>query len=931
MSKKISVTFLLFFLGYSLFTPRLTFAASQAAEYLSEIGTTLYSLGKYDDALAEFNKVLLIEPENKTAKEYIAKIFEQPTQEDFLSEIPQANKKPDFIQDTKIVNLETKPELTKEQAMNQEMEKLKVNRNNSAYLYGYPDLMPKEKSERGVEAGPFKITGETQLSFGITPDDFIWKRANFDLNEKYKSWRLTSNAAFNNRFNTYDPRIYDSLSVNVDTENKDGFNFHTNITIDPWSFTGKSDKTTALGGNGNTADVELFYWSNTGYVVNNTQRTSNNNSFGIPELKVEHGNTDPFSANTYRNDIAVETYNISGMKIHREFQPIRELWLDYTNDLIKFRAFPMAYQDQAYTSDDPLNITNHGIWWKDSMWLRKYTPGNYSSVDSSFIKGSWDDSLSFLSKDSTGKYLTALRGLSFNFSPQEETSFDTTVATPKHLWQNYDEIDNIIAAARLKHYFARNFMLGGTFTSRSGFKNNLERLDSQNFVGGLDLGLEITDGLKAQAEVLTSKSNYDMNNSDYKTESRGNAYYFSFVSRYPQKSIMDLKYGYDEIAIDKDESLLLKTKFFGAHIDQGFDSSLSDFHNTRQDTFWSRHIHFRRPMEYYFAGLTKPANNWNELNATRIGDGIDVGRNTLGFRFEAFVDDKIYNLFDLRNVHNVNGKFIENEVRDELSVRITDKLTAKGLGIYQKLPRTLGGIDPFIYSGSTGDFWLNSAVKDGEEVSIKTGSFGLNYDFFDWLSLNGIYERTNDYSLGYADFPRNVLRNDTTLGGTYYQNDMLYRNTNPFLYDQNNFPQAPYEFYNIFKAGLRVSPLDNMDIYLDYTRNEFEVASLNSDNMNHVGLELTYMPTPKFGILLKYIYSRCQDVDSLITGNTNPIGHHNFFSEIRYLPTKDDELILQYGEGNSSALGNITLDPYGGSMLTLDTQHIIRAYYRRKF
>jgi hypothetical protein len=25
------------------------------------------------------------------------------------------------------------------------------------------------------------------------------------------------------------------------------------------------------------------------------------------------------------------------------------------------------------------------------------------------------------------------------------------------------------------------------------------------------------------------------------------------------------------------------------------------------------------------------------------------------------------------------------------------------------------------------------------------------------------------------------------------------------------------------------------------------------------------------------------------------------------------------------------LDPYGGSMLTLDTQHIIRVYYRRKF
>jgi hypothetical protein len=222
-------------------------------------------------------------------------------------------------------------------------------------------------------------------------------------------------------------------------------------------------------------------------------------------------------------------------------------------------------------------------------------------------------------------------------------------------------------------------------------------------------------------------------------------------------------------------------------------------------------------------------------------------------------------------------------------------------------------------------------VADGEDPTIKTGSIGLNYDFFDWLSLNGIYEYTNDYSLGYDNFPRNVLKNDTTLGGVYYQNDNAYRYINTFLYDQSNFPQAPYEFYNIFKVGLRVSPLENMDIYLDYTRNEFEAASLNSDNMNHVGIEVTYMPVPKFGMLFKYAYSRCQDVDRLIAGITEPVGHHNFYSEFRYMPSKDEEIIFSYGEGNVSAIGNNNLDPYGGSMLTLDTQHIIRAYYRRRF
>ena len=898
------------------------FAESQAVDYLCESGKKFYASGRTEEALAEFNKVLLVDANNPIAKEYINKIFNESSSAVKSTPEPSENSNTPEA---------SKSSLSKEEAMNQALAEVKTQNSqpykSSAYLYGYPDLMPKEEPvERGIKAGPLKITGELQLSFGVTSNDFIWKRANFDLNEKYKSWRQTSFAGFNQGFNTYDPRIYDSLSVNVDSENKSGFNFHTNVTVDPWSFTGKSSKFTVANTGGDSADLQLYYWSNTGYTVNKTAYgLIDGNAFNIPEIKVKDGKT--IVTTVPAGDFPA--FTIPEMKIYREFQPVRELWLDYTNDQIKFRAFPMAYQDQAYSSDDPMGITNHHIWWQDSPWLRRYLPGTERAT--SFTKGRWDDSLSFLSKDSTGKYLTALRGFSFSFAPQEQTSFDTTVATPKHLWQDYGEVDNVITASRLKHHFTDNFMLGGTFTTRTGFKINPQKLDSENFVGGVDLGYEIIEGMKAQAEILSSQSFYDMTNSDYETKSRGNAYYFSFISRYPQKSIMDLKYGYDEIALDKDESYLLKSKFYLSRMDKGFDSSLSNFSNTRQDTGWSRHIHFNRPMEYFFEGLTKPANNWSELNATRIGDGIDKGRNVLGFRFETFLDDRFYNLFDMRNVHNVNGKFIENEVRDELSVRVTDKLTAKVLGLYQKLPKTVGGIDPFVYDGNTGNYFTNTAVVDGQDVSIKTGSVGLNYDFFDWLSLSGIYERTNDYSLGYDNFPRNVLRNDTNLWGTYSQNDQAYTYTSPFLYSQANFPQAPYEFYNIFKTGLRISPLDNMDINLDYTRNDFQAASLNSDNMNHIGLQMTYMPTPKFGMLLKYTYSRCQDVDRLVDGITKPVAHNNFYGEFRYLPSKDDEIILQYGEGNSSAIGNMNLDPYGGSMLTLDTQHIIRAYYRRRF
>ena len=898
MINKISViVILLSVLLFFLFTPLIShpaFCATQIVELLCETGINFYRVGRFDDALLEFKKALMMDPTNQTAKTYINNIFKQ--------EMPAMPHREEIINKT-LEALSKKGGIVEKPAQ--------------------------------IEIAGVKITGETQLSLGITPDDTIWKRANFDLNERHKSWRMTSDAAFNRQFNTYDPTIYDSLNVNMDTENKQGFNFHTNLTVDPWSFVGKSDKITVTDStNSDTAELQMYYWSNTGYVVNHTINTSlKGDSFGIPELKVKDGITDPLTVAPYRN--TATTFNIPSMKIKREFQPVRELWFDYANEQLKFLVFPMAYQNQAYSSDDPLGITNHNIWWKDSMWLRSYTPGNFNSGDTtpSFTKGHWDDSLSFLSKDSTGSYLTALRGFSFSLQPQENFSFDTTVATPKHLWQDYGQVDNIISASRLKYSPEDNFMLGATFTTRTGFITEpKQKLDSRNFVAGMDLGYEITDGLKAQAEVLNSKSFYDeSNNSDYTTESHGNAYYFSFITRYPQKSIMDLKYGYDEITMDKDESYLVKSKFYASRMDKGFDSALSDFHDTRQDTFWSRHIHFRKPSAYYNAGLEGTTTNWDELNATRIGDGIDVGRSVLGFRIEAFLEDKFSNLFDVRNVHNVEGKFVENVVRDEATVKITDELTAKGLGIYQKMPKTLGGIDPFVYDGGTGEFFINSAVTDGEDPTLKTGSLGLNYDFFDWLSVDGIYERTNDYTLAYADFPHDVLRNDTTFYGTYYQNDKLYRFVQPFLYEQGLFPQAPYSFYNIFKCGLSIMPLENMEIYLDYTRNEFETASINSDNMNHVGLELTYMPTKKLGMVFKYIYSRWKDLDRLRSGITNPVGHHNFFSEFRYLPSKEDELILQYGVGNITSISNANIDPYGGSIATLDMQHIIRMYYRRKF
>jgi hypothetical protein len=291
---------------------------------------------------------------------------------------------------------------------------------------------------------------------------------------------------------------------------------------------------------------------------------------------------------------------------------------------------------------------------------------------------------------------------------------------------------------------------------------------------------------------------------------------------------------------------------------------------------------------------------------------------------------RLENLFDVRNVHEANGKFIENVIRDELTFGLTDKLTAKLLGIYHKLPKTTGGVDPFIFDTATGEYLANAAIQDEMSPTLKTGSAGLEYAFTEWAAISGVWERTNDSTLGTDNFPRGVLNSSSMT--TFSEYDRNYRREYPFLYSQGFYPLPPYDYFDIFKTGLRLSPMETMEIYLDYTRNEFKGAGMIDDNMNHIGLEVAYMPTKKLGLLFKYTYSRWNDVNRLLDGHDKIyMGFHNFFSELRYLPWQDDELVLQYGEGGRSPIASVTFDPFGGSLSTLETQHIFRMYYRRKF
>ncbi len=863
------------------------FCGSMAAEFLCETGINFYQGGYYNDARHEFKKALMVDPDNQVARSYMQKI------------------------DRELAAAESHPQPPEEPKRQQVME----------------EAITRRGPAKGSSI-PLKISGEAHLGVGVTSEDGIWKRGNYDLNEK--NFRVLSNEALNLRENTYDPAIFNRLRVNLDTQYPQGLNVHTNLTVDPWSFTGTSDKITVFGKFGYSADVQLKYWSNTGYTTNQIiTNTDNGDSFVIPELKVVNGRTEPVTVQT----VFGNTFTIPSLKIHPEFNPVRELWFDYSQkDTGTLRFFPIAYENQALTSDDPLRLSNNHIWWEPSPWIYRWAPGHFNpfAQPPDFTQGQWDSSLAFLSRDSDGLRLTALRGLSFSTPPGEALSLTGTFATPKDLWQDYGNFDNIINATRLKYSFADNLQAGSLYAFRAGFDEN-EKRDSYNHVFSADAGYEFVEGAKVSAEVSASRSQNDLTSPDFKTGSRGNAYYLSLTGTFPAKNIMAFKYGYPEIKPLPSDSFFAKYQMFYAHMDEGFDPALSTYRQTRRDAAWSRHIHFRQAFEYTFTGLYYPAIQWDDIEPFRIGNGIDIGRDVFGFRLEnSLWERRLENLFDIRNVHDTHGELIENVTRDEFTFKITDKLTSKLLAIHQAMPLTKAGIDPFIFNTDTGEFLLNDAIEAGLDPSIATGSLGLEYAFTDRIALSGIWEYTNDYSVGYENYPRG------NLNGSSFKpvliNGKVFHVIDPFLYRQGLFPLPPYEYYNIFRAGLRVNPAQHLEVYFDYTRNSFESAGQVDDNDNHVGMQVSYVPTQRVGFYLRYTYSRFNDIGRMLAGQDKIyLGHHNVAGEIRYLPTQDDEFSLLYGVAGRAPIATATYDPYGGFLSTVDTQHILRLYYRRRF
>ena len=473
-----------------------------------------------------------------------------------------------------------------------------------------------------------------------------------------------------------------------------------------------------------------------------------------------------------------EIFDIPPMDINRDFRPMRKLEVNYTSEPLNFKVFPLADQDHAFTSDDPLILSNQHTYWEPSPWLRYWDPAVYYGPSNDFMRGQWRDDIPFESRDSDFNFLTLLRGLSFEFN-YEDFYIGGATAAPLTLWQDYGSVNSLPGALRLKQrlFDDKRTYVGGVYTYNYGFDGG--HLDAYNHVFGIDAGYEIPDTFSCRGEVAWSHDKLDNNGNDPNItdlQSKGSAVKFESKG---------------EFFKDRGGNPQLRLSSSFTHMGDGFRPRLSNYRNTRYDEFWGKHISFE----------TVDPN----FDAFRIGTGVDVGRDVYHFRMENMLfEGKLRSLYDMRFVRGDNRK-IEDVYRGEITVRPIKKVIGKALVRYQDLPRTTLNADPFVINDfisrdNTDDFLLNLDIPAGEDADVWTWSLGLHYDPTKWLGVEGIYERSNDYDT----FPNRVV-NDAgfmDLGDT--------REFQYFLYSQPLIAAPPYQPYNVYKGRLYYRPFDRL-------------------------------------------------------------------------------------------------------------------------
>ncbi|MFH0732779.1 MAG: hypothetical protein V2A72_07665 [Candidatus Omnitrophota bacterium] len=754
------------------------------------------------------------------------------------------------------------------------------------------------------EIAPGKISGDYRVALGFTSDDVIWNDANnnhigvpIELN-----WRYLYGE---NQYNMYDKEIYSRLRVEADgpiTAHTKGF---TEIVFDPWTYVGRKD-VESRAANGDAAHLTLKYWSNAKRCINEMYRSDRGDIVNVQENKIVEGKLSPES---YFGlfDWGSNSFPVGEADIDRMYVPIRKLWFDYDNEPNHLRIFPMANEDQALTTDDPLRLSNNKAWWEESPWLDSYEPSRVFQRPGAPVKqGEWVRSLSFTTKDSDFERLTFLRGVNFSTRSNNGIEVETTVAAPRSLWDYYDEVSSVPGAIRLRLPETEDIKAGALYTSKLGLREN--SVEAVNHLAGIDGEYFHSPDTSAYAQCAFSYTDIEEANGVGRNY-WGAGYTLGLKNKGNLASLL----------INDDYDLNLSF----THFNDNFLPGLSNYRFTRKDTIYAKHIYFDKLQP--------------EVENEKVGNGVDIDRVAFNANAKAnFLDEKLKTTADFRDVRTDSGNFIENVTRAEAEYKFAPKLTGKGLFRYEHLPETTEGYDPLMnaktsYSAFTDyfsdkDIWLrNNAVEEGKDPSIGAYSLGLKYDPFDTLSLQAIYEATNDP----LDMPRGLL-NDAYV--TNVEKDgILWDEIVPFLHDQGSFGLPPYEYYNIYKGRVVYYPIkDILKADFSYVYNENKYATTLDDNVTHTGINLDYKYNAKLTLGLAYYYTRIRELWTDVIGGQgyHYDGHHNVFLAADYNINENQTFTLMFGE--FAGYGGEYYDEYS-PIGPLDTQHIVRAIYSGKF
>ena len=768
-----------------------------------------------------------------------------------------------------------------------------------------------DEAEKSLPGGRIKMSGRYRLAAGENGEDFILNDANANQNLNYlqgPNFRYIFGERLNN---TYDPAIYSQFLLNLDFSPADKINFHTQIVNDPWSWvgtTGEQVQRTDVD-DSSILRYNLKYFGAINSTIGEVYRASDADRFNFPQIKVHDGHLTPTTITGMLPGIltpAPTRINIPALDLDYEFRPIRKLWMDYEEDQWKARVFALADETQALTSDDPLALSNHKDYWQQSPWLYQYKPIQFFiDVDEvhSIKRGYYSNDLSFTARDSEGNRLVLLRGVSFE-GEFDQTSVAATIAAPFTPWdEDYFDADNIPGALRVKHQMTDRWFLGGTYTFRNGLIDN--EIADTNQVVAVDSAYNLTDTMTFKPEVAFSQRQHELKAPQIdRATTDGYAYHGSL-----------------ETKIERDGGDGSEWQLSYTQMDRNFEPSLARYSETRDDAFWGNHVSF---------------NFQDDLEPFRLGDGIDRNRMVVRARWkEKLFKERFQNLIDVRNVHKThNTAYVETVTRDEITYKVNDRLTAKGLFRWRAVPRTTRGIEPVLT-----DFYfpqddldlvdltiLNAAVPADKDADQFTYSAGLQYLLNSRWTVEGIAERTN----AIPDLPRSLL-NDFTKSANDRVDGLLIDHISTFLYGQSTLKAVPpYDYFNIFKERVMYRPADNVTFTLHAAQNGYHFAGGIDDNINHVGLSAEFVCEKKWSYFADYTLSKQVDLPHLILSNFTDEEdkyHHNVYLSADYWINPATKFRVEYGAFDLG-ISDKDRKPYSASTFslpTIDTEHLVRA------